>query len=131
MLEISDVKHLIGLPWKRAATGPDSYDCWGLVLHCLKLMNVRTDIKVNYGFPEGIETEFLHSLPNWQLTEFGKHNNCIVYCYRGEFPAHIGFVIGGFVLHSDGDDKRPGEIKLNTVRSMKKVFTKLEFYTWL
>lgn len=130
-LELNDVTEHLGKPWERAAIGPDSFDCWGLVRWCLDKAEIKYEIDVDYDFPNGINHEFSKSLSEWkEIAE--PENNCIVYGYRGDVPVHIGFVIDSWVFHAIGEEgmKHDGYVALTKLRNFKRLYQRIRFYKW-
>lgn len=129
-LELDNVNHLLGKPWVRGASGPECFDCWGLVKWCLNELSIPILFDVDYEFPYGIENEFKNSLGYWNEIDYPE-NNCLIYGYVGDTPCHIGIVIDGYVFHSIGDETDGGSVVLTKLKNFKKMYSKIGFYKWL
>lgn len=94
-----DVNDLIGLPYRRGARGPASYDCWGLVLElawrcgraipadwCSRGMT-RSEQRALMAGVAGVRTIRLDA----------PVEGAIAYSERG---AHCGYVLHGRVVHA-------------------------------
>jgi cell wall-associated NlpC family hydrolase len=86
----------IGLPHVNGATGPEAFDCWGLVRHCQR---ERYDIELPH---VQVLTEDLDAhvrmfrahpeFRNWLEVSVPKDGDCVV-MGRAREPAHIGMWI--------------------------------------
>lgn len=128
-LEINDIQSLLGLPWERGAEGPKSYDCWGLVKHCLQKIGIEVKLDVDYDFPKGMQEEFNQSLAYWvELPE--PEDNCIIYGYKGGLPCHIGFVIDNWVFHALGEENNSGYVVMTKLKTFKRLYSDVRFFKW-
>ena len=121
-------KDYIGLEWIPYATGPDAYDCWGLVVHCLKahyglsvdrFENVLTDDH------KGINRAFLEEAkkPYWKEISIPVEGCIVMMTERKRFFHHIGIFTQDRVLHAkDGSNvalESIGRIKQTGIKQMK------------
>lgn len=94
----------IGLPWRSKAYGPDAYDCWGLVSHCLRA-HYGLDMPLHEAVPTGDVLRFSHAVRDhiktglWQQQDEPAEGS-VVLMARGRIYQHIGLYTGGRVLHS-------------------------------
>lgn len=98
----------LGLPWRAHATGPDAYDCWGLVVHCLR-EHFGVVVGRHAGVVSGdhramqgaIDREVIAGL--WPVT--AAQEGSVVLMSRRRVFHHIGLFVAGGVLHArDGAD---------------------------
>lgn len=99
----------LGKPWVNRATGPESYDCWGLVIASFKeidgieLPSIEGYLKAETKTFKAALTEMIK--PWWVLSGNQQGNDGDVVAYfdhKGRFT-HVGRVLGGGVLHSSGE----------------------------
>jgi cell wall-associated NlpC family hydrolase len=103
----------IGIPWELGATGPDSFDCWGLVRHVQRTHYGRElpALAVHAHTPENIaKMRLLMRHSPWRKTS-GAARDGDVLLMQGSGGPHIGVAleIGGFVgcLHAIGSKEHP------------------------
>jgi cell wall-associated NlpC family hydrolase len=99
----------VGLKWVAYATGPDEFDCWGLVHHCLneyfgvvvnRFEDVRTDDKASINMAAW--TTIGHG--DWVKCEVPQDGDVVLMSRKSVFH-HVGIHVDGKVLHSrDGSD---------------------------
>lgn len=94
----------VGLEWEAYATGPDKYDCWGLVNHCLKThygievkryIDIHTDDKK--AFHRAVEEQL--NMGHWIALDKPKEG-CLVLMSKDRLIHHIGIYVDGGVLHA-------------------------------
>ncbi len=84
----------VGLPWRRGATGPDAYDCYGLARHVLRqhygraLPDIDSRQHTSRAFTLALNEPDLSWLP-----AAAPADGRVVIMYRGRWPTHIGVVI--------------------------------------
>lgn len=119
---------VIGKPWKDRATGPNAYDCWGLVIDYF--INVR-----GFVLPEipgyldvacDINTAAMQTIFKYDKSTGIDGDIVCMYDVNGEF-AHVGIMIFGCVLHSAGSKYNPGKVKIDRLEVMKRAFKTVEF----
>lgn len=84
---------LIGLPWSRGATGPASYDCWGLVRHVQRVRFAREMPALSIG--TATNWTGIRAMVNrtaWGPAE-GPAREGDVITMKGSDGAHVGVVI--------------------------------------
>ena len=123
-------KQYIGLPWVAYATGPDAYDCWGLVVHCLKEhfgVDVERFLSVITDDHKSIHRAFESEAGKTQWIEIDtpKEGAVVMLSQRTRFFHHIGIYTNGRVLHSrDG-----ANVSLESVGRLKQSgFKQVKFY---
>jgi len=97
----------LGKPWRAYATGPDAWDCYGLVVHGFdQLHGVRLDRHIDV--PTKQPTAFMRAVAaeistgKWQQIPNPAHG-CVVLLATGTRFSHIGLwldINGGRLLHS-------------------------------
>ncbi|WP_257282104.1 hypothetical protein [Endozoicomonas sp. ISHI1] len=131
------VHDYLGKPWVAYARGPDTYDCWGLVMAVLSeqfrcedlpgLNHVTTDNtqEIHQAFSDQIRSGY------WQHSPVPVHGSVAVCFIRGKSAKlvvrHVGIYLdidGGGVLHC-----HQGALsKFEPVTRIKRLFPKVEFY---
>lgn len=119
----------IGLEWEPYATGPDKYDCWGLVQHCLK-----SHLGVDVGRYEDVVTDDAAGITDAAADEIATGNwfrldkpveGAVVLMSKRTVFHHIGIYTDGAILHArDGAD-----ISLEPLSKLSRMgFQRIEFY---
>tara|TARA_B110000908_G_C10258955_1_gene457674 strand:+ start:522 stop:929 length:408 start_codon:yes stop_codon:yes gene_type:complete len=123
-------KQYIGIPWVAYATGPDAYDCWGLVVHCLK-----THFNIEADRFSGVITDDHKSINRAFESEAGKkqwieidepiEGAVVMLSLKTRFFHHIGIYTNGRVLHSrDG-----ANVSLESISRLKQSgFKQIRYY---
>jgi cell wall-associated NlpC family hydrolase len=120
----------LGKPWENGASGPDSFDCWGLVRsvyldHGITLPVVDVDAHRSLN----VRHAFNADLVKWNRLEHAE-NLCAVLMSKGKQPDHVGVWLhteGGGVLHSI----QGAGVVYNGIRSLGMMGYKvLGFYSW-
>ena len=128
------INQAIGKSWKPCTYGPDSYDCWGLVVDSFeKIDGVKLPVLSAYqtskldlknGMGEAIEKGC------WARIEEPK-DGCVVACLNEQGSLiHVGRYFFKQLFHSSGSIEVGGGVCLWPMRLTKKRFAKLEFYEW-
>ena len=107
------LQHYIGKPFQFGASGPDAFDCWGLVV-CLYREILKQPLyalhhypKHQKDYPRTIYQESQSSA--WRITQTPKFGTLALFARRRTqaimLPEHIGFVVphltaGLFILHA-------------------------------
>jgi hypothetical protein len=125
------LNHAIGKPWVSRATGPQAYDCWGLVIasfreiECLELPIVN-GYAYSAGSPNEIESELRNK--GRFIKSTGIDGDIVsMYNSAGDFE-HVGRIICGGIVHAWGQGgDGTGQVKWNTIAAMRKLYPRLEF----
>jgi hypothetical protein len=96
----------IGKPWAAGTAGPDTFDCWGLVVEVQKQLFNRT-LETVYIAPDDLRglIQALEHHPfrkEWEITQT-PHEGDVVLLRQSRHPVHVGVwleVDGGGVLHA-------------------------------
>lgn len=119
----------VGMPWARGASGPDAYDCWGLVraVHLELFNNALPAIEPEEGkyalaqllaaFKDSGELQ-----TSWVPVDKPQLGDALVMC-RTRDPMHVGVFCeedGGSVLHSiqPSISSRTGGVFFQKVRTL-------------
>lgn len=110
------IKRAIGKPWVKLASGPNEYDCWGLIVDYFKQcknidLPLYTDGNILDGYISEIESG------RWQRSDSG----VVFMCFKNDIPMHCGLVFGDYVLHAAGYDKI-GQVTYHSMRKIKRLF---------
>lgn len=82
----------IGKPWRDGATGPDAFDCWGL------MVAAAVDL---YGVALPDLSHTIAGRRQWQEVERMQPGNAVALIDTQDRPYHVGLYIGaGDVLHT-------------------------------
>lgn len=102
-MKATDVVTYIGLPWRAGATGPDEYDCWGLLRHIeavyfnvyLPQILVGDEAACREMFDVKINSH------EWESVQYPRHGDGVL--LRGGSSPHVGVWLdfdGGGILHA-------------------------------
>jgi len=125
------LNHAIGKPWVGRATGPQAYDCWGLVIASFReIEGLELPIVNGYAYSSGSPNEIESELRNkGRFIKSTGIDGDIVSMYNrvGDFE-HVGRIICGGIVHAWGQGGNgTGQVKWNTIAAMKKLYPRLEF----
>lgn len=118
------ITQAIGKPWVNRADGPDSYDCWGIVVAYYrevlgKELSIYLDGDISDGYLKEIESE------RWTECSGG----IVFMCFKDGAPSHCGLVFGDKVLHAAGWERR-GQVTIQPLRKIKKLFKDVRVYDY-
>jgi cell wall-associated NlpC family hydrolase len=100
---MSEFAQYIGKPWVAGGTGPEEFDCWGLLTHVARehfgrklpgIMGLTEDER-REAYRRGLEGGL------WRLVEHPQHGDAVL--LRGGSSPHVGVYLdidGGGVLHA-------------------------------
>lgn len=125
------LNHAIGKPWVSRATGPQAYDCWGLVIASfLEIEGLELPIVNGYAYSAGSPNEIESELRNKVrfIKSTGIEGDIVsMYNSAGDFE-HVGRIICGGIVHAWGQGGNgTGQVKWNTIAAMRKLYPRLEF----
>lgn len=99
MADQVDFSDLIGVPFQYGGRGPDTYDCYGLVMECARRHGVTLP---DFGFATGqdlIAAMMGATLPQWEQVE--PTYGTVVLLRAGRHISHVGYVMGpNFMIHT-------------------------------
>lgn len=125
------LNHAIGKPWVSRATGPQAYDCWGLVIASFRdVDDLELPIVNGYAYSAGSPNEIESELRNKGrfIKSTGIEGDIVsMYNSVGDFE-HVGRIICGGIVHAWGQGGNgTGQVKWNTIAAMRKLYPRLEF----
>lgn len=123
MTEIEWVESVVGKPWVDRSTGPDSFDCWGLVVDSFaRIEGVTLPEVAGYADGQPIEDIGNAGAESWREVQ-GPVAGCVfcVYLNTGAM-VHVGRVImirkvGLFAIHAAGKDGN-GQVAAEPMRQI-------------
>lgn len=129
MIPSDFVMMTLGKPWVNRAIGPESYDCWGLVIKSFEMIEgiilptvsgyVESKTPTHIAAKDEITKE-------WWIDGDGSDGDVAWYFdHKGRF-VHVGRVIGGGVLHSSGLEG-VGAVKWERKNIVSLRFSKTEY----
>ena len=115
------IQMVIGKPWKDRATGPDAFDCWGLVVDSYRKIE-GIDRPVVSGYYEGVQTDecFSKEIKNNHWIESEEPVAGLVFvCYGSGGANHVGRMIDSrHCLHSPHGGSG---VQVNTLAAMQRL----------
>lgn len=119
---------VIGKPWKRFGTGSQSYDCWGLVIASFREIDgVELPELTGYLSPDLSYHDIAkNGLGEYRLASGEDGDIVCMYNVNNEF-VHVGRMFFGMVLHAFGTQDNPGQVKLDRLDVVRRLFNKVEF----
>ncbi|WP_421412543.1 NlpC/P60 family protein [Serratia plymuthica] len=116
-----------GKPWRDRACSFEAADCWGLVvLYYRHVLGIEIHQTPDYEAGSDFLTCFAGDVVFWQRAEKSADSSIFI-AYYGTQPRHVGLVVDGQAFHSRGE---AGQVRFDKLRTLEKVFTKLEFYDY-
>jgi len=123
------IAEVIGKPWVNRATGPESYDCWGLVIKSFELVdNITLPTVAGYlesRTPTHIAAKDEITQPWWIDSDGSDGDVAWYYDHKDRF-VHVGRVFCGGVLHCSGLSG-VGAVKWERKQNVSKMFSKTEY----
>ena len=125
----------VGIAWVQGGHTVDGADCWGLTTLVLKECFDIEITKYEGAKYEGAELSNImnQSLKNtnYKLVDVPvKGSICVMYSKVTKRPEHMGVFIGELkVIHSMGGAKA-GVSRIDSVQILKRLYEKVEFYTY-
>ena len=100
MIEYAD---LIGKPFKYGGRGPDSYDCWGLLMELYSRKGIQIPDFLSPTDWKEIAALMEQNMSNWTPCE--PHPGCAIHMKMAQHPHHVAFYLGrGTFIHTfEGD----------------------------
>lgn len=118
---------MTGVPWKNRSCSFQSADCWGLVtLYYRHVLGIEIHQTADYEAGSDFLTCFSGDVVFWHQSEKSSDSSIFI-AYYGARPVHVGLVIDGQAFHSRGES---GHVRFDKLRTLERVFTKLEFYDY-
>lgn len=121
------IEKVTGVPWADRACTFEAMDCWGLVvLYYRHVLSIEIHHTQDYESGRDFMSCFAEEVIFWNDTEIF-HDGGIFIAYYGAQPVHVGLTVNGMALHSRGEC---GHVRADSIRTIKKLFTKVEFKTY-
>ena len=120
----------LGKPWEDRATGPDKYDCMGLVIDFYSKVK-EVDINI-LGFSDGstgTDDGYNNEKDKWIKLDTPK-DGCLFAAFSGDICRHYGIYYNNYCLHANGQDHISGQVTLNKLVAVKRLFDKVEFWDY-
>ena len=120
---------VVGKPWVNRAVGPDSYDCWGLVIKSFELVD-EIEMPSIAGYiesdtPTHIAAKSEIIKPWWIDGQNVDGDVSWYFDHKGRF-VHVGRVMCGGILHSSGLSG-VGAVKWERKEVVSSRFSKTEY----
>jgi hypothetical protein len=134
MKAIDFVNKVVGLPWINRASGPDCYDCWGLIIDYFDKVHdekIPTVIGYSDGSTPIADGFFKQAESGYWLKESTPSDGIVFAAFRGEIPAHVGVITGGRCLHCLGSDDKPGSVGYHSIPTLEKIYSRLEYWRYV
>lgn len=127
MLKQQFIDVMTGKPWRDRACSFEAADCWGLVvLFYRHVLGIEIHQTPDYEAGSDFRTCFEGDVEFWSIA--GRPVDCGIFiAYYGGEPKHVGLILDGQAFHSRGDS---GRVRTDKLRTVEKVFTKVEFYEY-
>lgn len=117
----------IDVPWMNRACSFGGMDCWGLVsLYFQHVHQLMMPAPIGYDDNDEFERCFDNEVTKWSLIESPK-DDCLIVCYYGKHPIHVGVVMKDKVLHSRGEN---GRVTLDKLLTIQRLYTRVEYYEY-
>lgn len=132
MNAIAWINDVVGKPWEDRAYGPDSYDCWGLVIDSFSRIDGNPLDEVD-GYASGAPIEVAGAAEelsgDWEECEAQHGAVVCVYNDLGSM-VHVGRVLDVVkaqlhVIHSKGENS---QVIATRLRTFEKVYSNLKFF---
>jgi cell wall-associated NlpC family hydrolase len=118
----------VGKPWVDRATGPASYDCWGLVAAYFK--EVRGyDVPHVPGYADGsvdVNTAFTRLMDCGHVAPDA--DGVLFMAFRNRVAKHTGVITNGGCLHALGDPGSGGQVYFHSMQFLRRVYGQVEAY---
>lgn len=126
------INKVIGIPWENRKSDFNSTDCFGLVyLYFMHVHNKEIPLPPGYYNKKPFEYcwEGYVDKDNWEPINNPIDGSVAFMSYDKDVPAHIGIVINRTqVLHCTGNIEKPGTVKIQSIRSIKKYYGQVKFF---
>ncbi|EPK7284434.1 NlpC/P60 family protein [Citrobacter farmeri] len=121
------LSRVTGIPWQNRACSFEAADCWGLVvLYYRYVLGIEIHQTADYESGSDFLTCYDSDVVFWRRTESFCDDGIFV-AWVGSQPVHVGLIVDGRALHSRGEN---GHVRSDAIRTIQKLFTKVEFYSY-
>ena len=113
-------------PYKKPSCGPDTYDCWGLVVDYFKRVK---GIEINFYDHGDVERGFMQEIEHGKWQE---GSGVVMMAFKEGRPTHCGLLFGDKVLHASGTGGNGGigQVTMHPLRFIKRVFGDIKLYDY-
>lgn len=131
MTDLEFIESTVGKPWVNRSTGPDSFDCFGLVIAYYKDVKGITLPEIK-GYSDGSTSIMDGFFEQSKSGLWNKDKSGVLFmAFAGDIPAHCGLIINGSCLHALGDEAKGGQVYYHKLRTLQKIYTRLEFWEYV
>lgn len=128
------IRRAVGLPWVDRACSFEAMDCWGVVVMYFRHVH-GIILTHDEGYRDGaisIAAGYDLQLSSGQWRPSTPSGDCIVFMSKRDgIPTHVGVVIDGtFALHAAGDVNHVGQVRLDRLRVLMRLYHDTEFYCY-
>ena len=122
-----------GKPWRDRATGPDAYDCWGIIIKYFEqVMGVNIPVVQGYASGETPITDgFFQQVESGKWQKSSSKTGVVFMAFVGEVPVHCGLVIGDYCLHALGSLEQGGQVYYHKQRVISRMYERTEFWEYI
>lgn len=129
------INSVVGKPWVNRAEGPDSFDCFGLVLDSFRRLD-GIELPVIPGYldfsstvAEAVKEQKIKDCWSKVSSAVFAHGTVVV-CYHSGKPVHVGRCLCGGVVHSLGNRKGEGIVRFQSHAMIRRLFQEVEYYAF-
>lgn len=130
------INAVVGKPWIDRADGPDSFDCWGLVLDSFRRID-GVELHNVIGYEEGspIEVAGIPEQASGRWQKLDKYEDGAVFCCYSvsNVLVHVGRVFlligsGYHAVHARGSEGK-GQVAVDDIRALQRLYSsRIEYY---
>ena len=134
MNSIEWVNSVNGKPWSDRATGPNAFDCWGLVIDYFRRVH-KLQLETVDGYEEGANVEDAASneisTGRWIETDEPERDCVFVIESESGYVKHVGIIVninrvGLYAVHSKAEGS---QVMANRIAAMQKLHSdKIKYY---
>jgi cell wall-associated NlpC family hydrolase len=120
------VRRIVGTPWVRWRSDFGGCDCYGcIVLWHREVLGIELG-----GVPETDIATGFSAARGWVECTPEAGATCFMAWRRGA-PTHCGILLaGGMVLHSEGCQETPGNVRMTRMRALERIYGEIRFYRY-
>lgn len=111
-------------PYAKPSCGPNTYDCWGLVVDYYKRVK---SIEINFYEHGDVVKGFMQEM---ELGVWKEGAGVVLMAFKEGVPTHCGLLFGKYVLHASGTGGKGGigQVTMHPLRYIKRVFGDVKLY---
>ena len=124
MTEQEWIDSIVGKPYVELTDGPDTFDCFGVVLDYIRKVNGQ-EVELS-GYKDGRSFAELLTIADG----FTRDDNGVLFCcFHNETPFHCGVKIGDRVIHAWGKNQG-GQVYNDSLKKFTRAFKDSRLYTY-